>query len=278
MIARTGLLILLTLSALKADGQRRKPKDPAVLADTLMAREQFKQAIPMLTKLMDDPDPDKSITYRNKRAICYYFTGQFDQARSDLSAVLTSDPGAIRAWILMAYVEQERSNSKGMLTALNQVILQLPEETEFLYWRARLLTQEGRHAEAQSDLESLRKLGAESSSLELLAAMNAFGLHGLATALPHFDKAIELEPADATLYLYAGSFCLDEERFELARSYFDAGLTQQPDNLDLMMYKGYTLVEMKQVEEGCRLLRRVFYSGHEDAGDYLNEYCFHYGR
>jgi tetratricopeptide (TPR) repeat protein len=163
-----------------------------------------------------------------------------------------------------------------MLKALDRVILQVPDEPEFRSWRARLLNEKGEYEKAMADLNHPSLAG--SARTELFLGMAEYGLNGLAAALAHFDKAIALEPGDPATYLYAGSYCLDEERYEEADAYFSAGLSRASDNLDLMMYKGYTLVELKQVEEGCRLLRKAFYSGHEDAGDYLNEYCFRYSR
>lgn len=271
------VLFVCLLGSLPAAAQKKiKIKDPVALADTLMARERFEEAIPVLTGLTADVNPEKALTARYKRSVCYFFTGRFDQAKADLVQVLASAPNATRAWILLAYVEQERDDEDGMLQALDEVILRVPDESEFRSWRARLLIDEGEYGKAMEDLTH-GSMAADPRT-ELFLGMAEYGLNGLAAALAHFDKAIALEPGYPTNYLYAGSYCLDEERYEEADAYFSAGLSRASGHLDLMMYKGYTLVELKQVEEGCRLLRKAFYAGNEDAGDYLNEYCFRYAR
>ena len=75
-------------------------------------------------------------------------------------------------------------------------------------------------------------------------------------------------------YLYASSFCLQEEFYEKAISYVNLALRIEPQNQTALFYKGIALVETEKKEEGCSCLAKAFYSGFDDAGDYLVEYCY----
>jgi tetratricopeptide (TPR) repeat protein len=75
-------------------------------------------------------------------------------------------------------------------------------------------------------------------------------------------------------YLYAGSFCLQEDEFDLALKYLNVALKVEPKNATALFYKGVALVELKKEKEGCSCLSKAFYAGEDDAGDYLKQYCF----
>ena len=52
-------------------------------------------------------------------------------------------------------------------------------------------------------------------------------------------------------YLYAASLTLEEEVYDLALRYVNAGLKIEPDNLTLLFYKGIALVESDQEEKAA---------------------------
>ena len=60
----------------------------------------------------------------------------------------------------------------------------------------------------------------------------------------------------------------------LSLEYLNLALRIDGKSPDVMFYKGVALVELKQMEEGCRCLNRAFYNGADNAGDYLAQYCF----
>jgi len=75
-------------------------------------------------------------------------------------------------------------------------------------------------------------------------------------------------------YLYAGTFCLQEKKFDLALKYLELGLRIDPTNHSALFYKGVSLIELKRTDEGCSCLKKAFDAGEDDAADYLKEYCY----
>ena len=88
------------------------------------------------------------------------------------------------------------------------------------------------------------------------------------------NKAIELDVTFLPPYLYAGSYCLQENEFELVLKYVNVALQIEPNNKTALLYKGVALVELKKEKEGCRCLTKALAAGEDDAADYLKEYCY----
>ncbi len=94
------------------------------------------------------------------------------------------------------------------------------------------------------------------------------------SALMAINKAIELEATFLPAYLYGGSFSLQEGNYELAIKYLNVALMLEPENATAWFYKGVSLMELKKEDAACSCLRKAFYAGHDDAGDYLKQYCY----
>jgi len=94
------------------------------------------------------------------------------------------------------------------------------------------------------------------------------------SAFLHFDSALSHNGGHAPAYMYMTSLCLEQEAYEMAFTYVDLGLRLEPENKQLLFYKGIALAENENLEEGCRILAKVFYAGVDQAGDYLKQYCY----
>ena len=118
------------------------------------------------------------------------------------------------------------------------------------------------------------KLLTDDAELETNLGFVYYSLGHLDSALLCFNKAIVLDVNYSTSYLYAGTFCLQEEKYELGLKYLNLALRVDPDNHSALYYKGVSLVELKKIDEGCRCLQRAFAAGEDEAADYLKEFCF----
>ena len=94
------------------------------------------------------------------------------------------------------------------------------------------------------------------------------------SAIVIFDELLRENPAYLQGYIYAASLSLDEEAYEMALSYINKGLEQDPGNATLIFYKGIALIETEQEKEGCRCLTQAFNAGVDDVADYLKQYCY----
>jgi tetratricopeptide (TPR) repeat protein len=110
--------------------------------------------------------------------------------------------------------------------------------------------------------------------VETYLAFAHFNLNNPDSALFAINKAIELDYSYLPSYLYAGSFCIQKDEYQLGLTYLNLGLRVDPENPALLFYKGVALVEMERKDEGCRFLNKAFYTGYDDASDYIKQYCY----
>ena len=86
-------------------------------------------------------------------------------------------------------------------------------------------------------------------------------------ALKCFDKAIDLEPEHANIWLYKG-VCLfslatkkignfDQPKLESALEYIDRATEMEPENADMWFWKGLTLVSLGRGDEAKKYLDKA---------------------
>jgi len=271
-----GLVVLLATSAFIAGAQPKSDRDASleVQADTLMARENYAAALLLFDKIIQTskfkkPD-DYAVFY--KRAYCRYELTQYDEALKDVNQYLEQVPDD-QARLLRLYINQELGNTNAQLDDLNTFIAANPSNTELLRWRASVLMQTDRYAEAQRDIRQLM-VYEPGPEIKSYLGLTYFYQNDIDSALVIFDEVIATDPSYIQTYLYAGSLCLDEGQYDAALFYIDKGLKQEPTNHTLALYKGIALVEKDNDTEGCRWLTKAFNAGEDDAAGYLKQYCY----
>ena len=245
-----------------------------VKADTLMGQQDYAGALSLYNKIIEKQKPETEEEYQlyYKRAVCYYGLENFDQALADINKVIEKYPQP-QAKLLRAYVYQELENYDAQLEDLNELLTLNPGNIEMLQWRASVLMESGKYAEAQKDIRAL--LSEQSSpDLKSYLGLTYYYLSNPDSALIVFDETIKEDPNFVQSYLYAASLCLDEEAYDLALTYINKGLQVEPSNPTFLFYKGIALVETDQEKEGCRCLTKAFDAGIDDVADYLKEYCY----
>ena len=273
------LIVTLSLFYGQANAQRSgqsKIKQWEILGDTLMSQQRFGEAIKVFTKIIDATGLKEKSDFNAlyKRAISYYYTeGKEDFALADIDKFIKEFPYVPQSHILRALIYRIKDDAPGQLEDLNIAIGFQPANAGLLKWRAELLLDSKEYAKAKKDAESAILLRDDSES-ETYLAFAYFNLDHPDSALMAINKAIELDYTYLPAYIYAGSFCLQEDEFELALKYLNLGLRVDPDNTTVLFYKGMALVELERTDEGCRCLNKAFYQGHDDASGYIEQYCY----
>jgi tetratricopeptide (TPR) repeat protein len=178
-----------------------------------------------------------------------------------------------RAKLLRALIYRQLGDTDNQLIDLEKVIEAQGISPDLLRWRATLLLEKNEFQKAKADLLIVKNF-MDDAELETNLGLVNYSLGNLDSALVCLNKAIELDVTYPASYVYAGSFCLQEEKFELALEYLNLGLRLDPTNRAAIFYKGVALVELKRTNEGCSCLRKAFAAGEDDAADYLKEYCY----
>jgi tetratricopeptide (TPR) repeat protein len=244
-------------------------------ADTLYSQQEYKKAIPLYSKVIKSVKDDKQAMFDAlyKRAVSYYSTDQFQATLEDLNEFVKGYPSVPQARILRALVHRQLDHEEQMLNDLAEALRADPSNPGLLKWRASIYLDIEKYDLAKKDLETV-KLFTEDTETEMYLGIAQYNLGQVDDALESLKKAISLDPTNLTAYLYGSSFCLQEDRYTEALEYVDFVLRLDPGNETALFYKGISLVELERTDEGCRCLRKSFYGGNDDAGDYLEQYCF----
>jgi tetratricopeptide (TPR) repeat protein len=244
-------------------------------ADTLMDHQDFAGATSLYSKIISECKFTEKSDYRfiYKRAVSYYSANNFDSALVDMNRFIPLFPESSQARILRALIYRGKSDSENQLNDLQKAIELRGPTKELVRWRGALLADKGDFKAAKKDLEEVKNYQ-DDAELETNLGFIYYNLGSLDSALVCFNKAIVLDVNYSPPYLYAGTFCLQEEKFDLALKYLSLGLRIDPTNRSALFYKGVSLIELKRTDEGCRCLKKAFDSGEDDATDYLKEYCY----
>ena len=277
---RPVLIIVLLLASFQSVTAQRPSvtqlKQWEAEGDTLLGEQKYEEASKVFSKIINATGLKERADYNAvyKRAICYYYTeGKENLALTDVDAFIKQFPYVPQSHILRALIYRIKEDAPKQLEDLDAAIGFQPSNAGLLKWRAGLLLDSKQYLKAKKDAETAI-LFEDDPEAESYLAFAQYNLNHADSALMAINKAIDLDYTYLSAYLYAGSFCLQEEEFELALRYLNLALRVDPDNSTAWFYKGVALVEMKEVDAGCRCLNKAFYKGNEDAEGYIKEYCY----
>ncbi len=268
----TALLLLICLSGFSQDSLLLKMQ---VDADTLMGRQEYEGAIKLYSKIIAATGLKEKSQFKPlyKRAVAYYSLEESDSALTDMNRFIAEFPEVPQARILRALIYRQLQQVDNQLIDLEKAMSIQTDNVELLRWHATLLLEKNQYEKAKADLLHV-KTYQDDAELETNLGMVYYSLGSFDSALVCLNSAIELDVMYPASYVYAGSFCLQEGKFQLALEYLNLGLRIDPSSVAAMFYKGVALVELNKTDEGCSCLRKAFEAGEDDAAGYLKEYCY----
>jgi len=275
MVKKLIILLAVSLTALSAYAQNPKLKAMETEADTLMSREDFAGAVRLYTKVINTSKLKEKADYRAlyKRGVAYYSQGDFKNAVSDMDRFVPQYPESYQARILRALCYRELGETDKQLADVETALTLSGGDPQILKWRAGLLIEKEEFKQAIEDLLIVRQLQ-DDPEVEINLGFAYYSVDKKDSALMAINRAIEQEATFLPAYLYGTSFSLEGAQYELAISYVNIALMLDPANSTAWFYKGVALIELKKEDEACRCLRKAFYAGQDDAGDYLQQYCY----
>jgi tetratricopeptide (TPR) repeat protein len=272
----TGLIFAMVMSSFFAFTQPTLNKNSAreIEADTLLGRQDYAGALEVYNAIIQKSKPASEEEYKlyYKRAVCYYGLQNFAEALKDVNTFLEKYPQE-QAKLLRAYINQGLNDFEAQLIDLNDLLSVNPDNPELVQWRASVLMELGKYAEARKDIRKLLRYQS-TPELKSYLGLSYYYQNNPDSALMIFDDVIKEDSNFIQVYLYAASLCMDEEAYEFSLTYINKGLQTDPSNLTLLFYKGIALAETDRREEGCRCLTKAFKSGMDEVADYLKEYCY----
>ncbi|MCX7637764.1 MAG: tetratricopeptide repeat protein [Cyclobacteriaceae bacterium] len=247
-----------------------------IQADTLLNRQQVYDAMKLYNKVIRMQKKEKfkgQSGVRFKRALCYYYLTEFNKAISDLNIFIEQNPENLRAKLMRAYVYRELDRGEEQLSDINAVLQADPYNTDLLKWRAGLLLEMNRAEEALNALQNLQQFYND-EEVELNLGLAYYYLEQPDEALEHFNRAIFINGGYFPAYRYAALLCMEQEAYPRALEYIELALRLVPDDLNLILSKGISLLETGNPDTGCSFINKAFYAGMEEAAYYLEHYCY----
>jgi lipoprotein NlpI len=246
-----------------------------VEADTLMSQQKFEEASKRYTKAITTSGLKVKDDYKIlfKRAVSYYYAGQFSLALKDLDVFIPQFASIAQAHLLRAFIYGQTEEVEKQLESIERAIELKIDNIDLIKWRGSIQLQKGEFAKAKSDLLKVRDFQ-DDAELETNLGLAYYSLENSDSAFLCLNKSIEIDATYEAPYLYAGSFCLELEKYELGIKYLNIALLLNAENVNALFYKGIALVELNNAQQGCRLLTKAFNAGQDDAADYLKEHCY----
>ncbi len=274
-MSKFGILIISICFAFAVNAQTPKWVGWETQADTLLSREDFRGAINGYTKVIKANKLQEDVHYGPlyKRAVAYYSSGDFTNAVKDMDQFIPKFPRSYQARILRALSNRELDELEKQLIDVEEALVLSNGDPQILKWRAGLLLEQEEFEKAKKDLLLIRQFQSDAES-EMNLGFAYYSLGNYDSAIIALNKAIVLDAMFEPTYLYAGSFSLEEEKYQVAVQYLNLALRLNPENTMALFYKGIALVELKKEKEGCRCLEKAFAAGQDDAADYLKQYCY----
>ncbi|HEY5824344.1 MAG TPA: tetratricopeptide repeat protein [Cyclobacteriaceae bacterium] len=264
-------LALVNLALAQSD----KLKQQEAEGDTLLNRQDYAGALKVYAKILKAyKEKDQfyySIVY--KSAVSNYSIGHFDQALAQLEEFIPAYPNVPQAHLLGAFIYREKGDTDKQLIALEKGIALQPGNPELIKWRAMLYLDKEKFDSAKTDLKYLRAVQ-DDSEVETYLGFAYYNTNEKDSAMISLNKAIELDATYKPALMYAGSFALQEEAYDLALTYINLALRLDSKNPTAWFYKGVALVEKEKLDEGCSCLAKSLRLGSDDAVGYLKEYCY----
>jgi tetratricopeptide (TPR) repeat protein len=244
-------------------------------ADTLMNRQDFAGAAKLYTKIIDESKLKDKSNFKPlyKRAVSFYSAGDLDHALVDVDKFIAEFPDNPQPRLLRALINRQKENDEAQLVDLQKAIELGNTNPQLIFWRGTLLAAKGDNEGAKKDFLSVRSTG-DDAELETALGTIYRVLGKTDSAFICLNKAIVLDVNYSPSYVYAGSFCVEDEKYELALKYLNLALRVDADNTSAFFYKGVALVQQEKLDEGCSCLRKALDKGEDDAADYLKEFCF----
>lgn len=264
--------VLTTLSY----AQTEKMKTMEAEGDTLLNHEDFNGALKVFTKILKSyKEKDQfyySILY--KKAVTHYSVQNFDEALKEIDEFIPAYPNSPQPYLLKAFIFREKEDVAGQLTNIEEALRRQPGAPDLMKWRAMLYMDQEKFDQAKKDLKQV-KLYQDDAEVETYLGFAYYNTDQSDSAFMSLKKSMELDATYQPAYLYAGSFSLQNEDYDMALTYLNLALRLDPKNYTAIFYKGIALIEKEKIDEGCSCLAKAFYTGKvDDAGDYLKQHCY----
>lgn len=237
-------------------------KTKPLLADTLVAREEYEKAIPLLNDILDRTPYDSESW--NSLAVANRGLGNLTEAIDNTEFVLAIEPGNKKGIITKAHCLVGLGRHEEAQALYDKYLQTHPDDAGIQYLNGACLACMGKYAEAKESLDTALAIGsddmAERMHTYLQLANVESKMHEFRSAIDCLDKArnIMMEEFDGTEFDYhmlVGEVMLENGMKKEAAQMFGISLGESSDKKDTMLNICLSYMDMEYYLDAMLMLK-----------------------
>jgi tetratricopeptide (TPR) repeat protein len=128
------------------------------------------------------------------RGVVAFGAGQLEEARSEFERALAEDPEDAAAIHYLGLIADAEGKPDEAIELFERALALTPEDTDLRFDLGAALLEAGRNQEALESFEEVLKREPDRARAHLFAGIARYRLQDYAAAMPHLEKAVELDP------------------------------------------------------------------------------------
>ncbi|HVN59352.1 MAG TPA: tetratricopeptide repeat protein [Bacteroidales bacterium] len=199
------------------------------------------------------------------------------QKYGDVMAVITTliaGDGKNEKYLRLLATAQSASGNWAGATDTYSSLLSSGVTDPLLYLkRAECYRRTGETSKAEADLGKYISLYPENNEALSLAGRLAQSSGENLKALDYFSVNLKLHPNDPQCYIDRANSYFSSRSWDYAVSDYSMSLDIKPDNADVWLNKGISLLNIGKTQDACHDFRRALSLGNKKAASYINTNC-----
>lgn len=190
-------------------------------------------------------------------ANCAYAKGDADGARAYIQSALKIEPDNADTWVLLGDLERVTDNRQAAEAAYSNALKHDPGKVSALFNRAGMTLSAGNRAEAQQDLDAIRRVAPRHFLGDYLQAVLLHADGKTDAALDSLTLALKKRPNFVTAYPLLASLQYNKRQYGQAAKTLAHYLRLFPGNLDARKLLAAAQLKLEAPEQALTLLRPV---------------------
>lgn len=218
------------------------------LGDSVLAGEDYIEAVQRYDRLIDPANPDSLALFR--RAVALDASGQTDKALEDYGAAIKTDPKASFAFLGRGVLLATRKRAYDRaIEDFDKVLVLEPNNVEALVSRGDAFSQLSDFGRAMADLNRAVALAPDKATVLLTRGQIESRSGNLAGATRDYEAALKLEPRYAAAMVNLAAIRAMQGQFGAAVALLDQAIAIDPRNQRAFYNRGYAEFALKQYDK-----------------------------
>jgi tetratricopeptide (TPR) repeat protein len=206
-------------------------------------------------------------------ALINYSEGKYPESLKALSTLASMEPSNEKYLRLLARTQEAAGNPAGASATYTRLLDLGVADAGLLLLRADCFRKTGENDKAVADAEKYLSFYPDSKKALSFAGRMESAAGDNIKALEYFSRNLALHPNDADCFTDRANSYFVARSWDLAIKDYSMALDLSPDNPDVWLNKGISLLNSGKTEDACHDFRISFNLGSRKATEYLSRSC-----